>query len=305
MKFEELKKILASKIEFKDFDDPDVVKINAGIVSNHKYKIKSHNSSFFVKEIKDNEANILKILDMIDLDFYPKILYLDLLDKNILVSEFIEGDALQSWEIQDNLLLGFTQMQNLMNNISFLKEKEIFGISNFSETDGGFFRNQITENFLYGLETLDDLSKTNLPIVKKHFELVSFLKKDKQKIFDDFSNMPFARQHHDFKQDNIIGNPQKLVDWGSSYGYGPFLFDLAPFLLNNKNQLELYKSKSDVCKGFTDRQINRWLYVAAVARYMEDLRYRISDNGWNSSKEKCERFLESEYDNYQSLLDKI
>lgn len=301
MKFNEIKQILSLKAEFRDFDDLVVTKIDEGIVSKHKYKIKSKNSTYFVKEIKDNEKNILKILDVLRLDFYPKIIYSDLLDKNILVSKFVSGGILDSWQIDDDLLIGFTEMQNILNDIPYLKEKEIFDISNYSESDGGFFRSQISDNFANGLKSLIELKKFSLLIVNKHLELITFLEKDKNNLIDDFSKMPFVRQHHDFKQDNIIGKPQKLTDWGSSYGYGPFLFDLAPFLLNDKNQFVLFKSKSDICRNFEDFQINRWLYVAAVARYVEDLRYRISDNYWNSSKEKCEQFLKNEYNNYQTL----
>jgi hypothetical protein len=116
----------------------------------------------------------------------------------------------------------------------------------------------------------------------------------------------FARQHHDFKEDNIIGEPQKLIDWGSSYGYGPFLFDLAPFLVNDPDSLETFIKSSDNRKNTPRKQIDRWLHAPLGARFLGLLRWHLHPDeprGIIHSEEECRSFLEYEYRPYKKLLE--
>jgi aminoglycoside phosphotransferase (APT) family kinase protein len=114
--------------------------------------------------------------------------------------------------------------------------------------------------------------------------------------------MPFARQHHDFREGNILGeNPQVIIDWGSSYGHGPFLYDLAPFLLNHQENLAIFIQHSDICKQAGRTAIKRWLYVAACARFMTFFTY-IRERADCEKVKDLEAFLEYHYQTYGSLL---
>lgn len=292
MTLKELKKNLASVPDFKDINSWKFEAIKGGIVALHKYKISNDGQSYFVKDVKENEKNILKILFDIQADFIPKIVFPKMLDKNILISEYINGGQMVGKNLDKELLIGFTKFQNLLNNKNY---------TDFSSKDSGFFKNYISLNFNYGLRCLRLLRKFDLETVKENLTLLDYLRTSRKEIIKDFSSMPFARQHHDFKEDNIIGHPQKLVDWGSSYGYGPFLFDLAPFLLNDRVNYELFIQNSDICKIHNRQSIDRWLYVASVARYVENLHYRLRDNGLLDDKESCRKYLEYDYDTYKTL----
>lgn len=276
--------------------------MQGGIIARHKYKISKGDKKYFVKDIKENEKNILKILADINAEFTPKIFFPQLLDKNILVTEYLEGGQLIGKKLDKDLLIGFAKFQNLLNDKNYLAQHRPGDLANYSEKDGGFFKKCITANFNFGLRYLSSLKKFDLDIVELNMKLLGHLRKHRKSIINDFVAMPFARQHHDFKEDNIIGNSQKLTDWGSSYGYGPCLFDLAPFLLNDKNNFELFIKNSDICQKHDRKTIDRWLYVAAVARFVENLRYRLRDNGLLDDKEKCKVYLQYEYQTYKTLL---
>lgn len=113
--------------------------------------------------------------------------------------------------------------------------------------------------------------------------------------------MPFAWQHHDFREDNIVGRRHVLIDWGSSYGYGPFMFDWAPFLLNNRKSLDVYIKVSEICGKASRKRIEKWVYVSAAIRILERLRYQFGELSQINS-ESVREFLEYEYETYRFLL---
>lgn len=305
MTLRELKKNLNNVSELKNINSWKFDVMQGGIIARHKYKISKGDKQYFVKDIKENEKNILKVLVDIDAKFIPKIYFPQLLNKNILVTEYLSGGQLIGKKLDKELLIGFVKFQNFLNDKVYLTRNRPGDLANFSEKDGGFFKKCITANFNFGLRYLSSLNKFNLETVELNMELLSHLRKHRKEIIRDFTSMPFARQHHDFKEDNIIGNPQKLTDWGSSYGYGPFLFDLAPFLLNDNDNYELFIENSDICTKYDRKTIDRWLYVAAVARFVENLRYRLKDNGLLDDREKCKEYLEYEYQTYKHLYEFI
>ena len=302
MTFKNLKKYLSSIAEFKDIDSWCFKNFEGGIVARHKYQISYREQKYFVKDIKENEKNILKILNIIGADFIPRIIYPELLDKNILVSEYIEGTRLSSKKLDPELVIKYARFQNLLNNKGYLESNHLINLANYSDSDGGFFKSTIKTNFNYGYRCLRSLRKFNLEIVELNLNIMEKLREERKDIIHDFSTMPFARQHHDFKEDNIIGCPQKLTDWGSSYGYGPFLFDIAPFLLNDRNNYELFIKNSDICQLYDHQTIDRWLFVSAVARFVENLRYRLRDNDLLEDQGACKSYLQYEYQTYLTLL---
>src|SRR3989338_11694267 len=203
MELNELKIILSHEEKFKDINKWKFKEITHGTVSRHKYIV-------------------------------PRIIYPNLLKKNVLVQQCVSGKHLKSKKAIDiKLVREFAKFQNGLNKEEIINKINKFSGCNSTVIDeSDFFRKGIYSNFDYDKD-LFILKKFKLPIVDKFIKLLNYIRKDKENIIDDFCKMPFARQHHDFKEDNIICNPQKLVDWGSSYGHGPFLFDLAPFLVNN------------------------------------------------------------------------
>ena len=115
--------------------------------------------------------------------------------------------------------------------------------------------------------------------------------------------MPFAWQHHDFREANIVGTPQRLVDWGSSYGHGPFLFDLAPFLVDDARGSRLYRQELEICRGVSDNVFDAWMQAALAAAFASLLMYRLCPGGGNiDDRESAQKFLEYEFQPFRRLM---
>ena len=93
----------------------------------------------------------------------------------------------------EGLIKDFALMQNKLNNKRFYRKYNKYSAGKFSQKDDGFFRKEFSRNFIEGPKKLLRLKRYNLKIVSDFLKIVDFLKKDKKKIIDDFSNMPFAR----------------------------------------------------------------------------------------------------------------
>jgi hypothetical protein len=120
--------------------------------------------------------------------------------------------------------------------------------------------------------------------------------------------MPFGWLHHDFRETHIVGDPPRLIDWGSSYGHGPFLFDLGPFLVNDVRGLECFIAHSDICGSASRAEIDRWLYTANCASFAGFTLWRLADPGYArrvQDKTSCQALLEYEYPVYEPIVDKV
>ena len=265
LKSEYIMKLLRKQSEFSDLDTWKLEHIDVGEMQ-HKYKLSKGDKIYLVKEVKPHEAQVIYFLYHLKLPSLPSTSFPELLKHKILVRKYILGDMLKSRKLDSELIREFATFQNRMNDKSFFDRYNNLGIENYSQKDDGFFRRYTgTESLNHADERLKQLSAMyTLKIIQQFWEISEQIEKDKRAITDTFSNMPFARQHHDFREDNIIGKPQKLIDWGSSYGYGPFLFDLAPFLVNDPSGLETYIKTSDICRNASMMQIERWIYVARL-----------------------------------------
>ncbi len=294
MDFYELARHLKTQREFEDLGQWTITEEVLGRTSPHTYRFRRGEKDFFVKQIKDNEREILKLLTPLRLLHIVRPSFPDLLDRNILVSETITGGPIQSKDLEAGLIRDFTTFQNHFNSPEFLQGPRT--------DDGGFFRDYLTSCFETGYNNLVELRVHGFPIVEKFVKVAQHLMATQDEIIFEFSSMPFARQHHDFREGNILGeNPQVIIDWGSSYGHGPFLYDLAPFLLNDQENLEIFIQHSDICKQADRMAIKRWLYVAACARFMTFFTY-IREQADCEKVKDLEAWLTYHYQTYASLL---
>ncbi|MBS3148060.1 phosphotransferase [Candidatus Woesearchaeota archaeon] len=305
MELEKLKNILKTKKEFADLDAWKFDKIHLGSIGKHTHILSKGGKSYFIKDIKENEANALQVVGTINLESIIRVSYPDLLEKKVLVAEYVHGKPIKTKKLSVQLIRDFTEMQNRLNHRTYWKRNHLSG-NKFSDKDDGFFKKGYASYFISGYKNIIKLrTLIDHPIINKYIQLVHYLKRDKTRIINDASGMPFAWQHHDFREDNIIQSKRRqiIVDWGSSYGYGPFMFDLAPFLLRNKRTLDNYIKNSDICKTYKRRQVERWVYVAAAIRLMAALNYYFENIEEKvKNKEKTINFLEYEYDTYKILL---
>jgi hypothetical protein len=305
LSFDQIKEALKCIVEFKNLEKWHIKHLGIGEMM-HTYILSKGNKKYFVKEVKPHEAQVNYFLSIIKLKHIPFAVYPRLLDKNILVLNFIEGGMMpqKDRKIDIDLLKDFIKFQNKMNDKKFFDKYNIFKLNNFSTKNEGWFTGRLQRNLAAGRENLVKLKrKYNLPIIDKYLEIADYLKLDQDNISVEFANMPFARQHHDLREDNIIGKKHKLIDWGSSYGYGPFMYDLCLFLVNNKKAFDIFIKNSDIAKKYSIQQVKRWLYVALADRFDDFCKWHLRPGTPNLiSKNKLKNVLNYNYKTYRYLL---
>jgi hypothetical protein len=264
----------------------------------------SADKDFFVKEVTSNEKNTLQLLNRAGLKIAPAVHSRRLLEKGYLVTDFIPGDRLQSKHLQPSLIRDYAQMQNALNDRSLFEPNLTPSGCKYNDRDDGFYRQALIHNFREGRQYLNELSSAyGLPIVDQLQRVADSLDASLDAIVNEYAGMPFAWLHNDFREDNILGDPQRLMDWGSSYGHGPFLIDLAAFLVDDPGSLMLFTQESDIGKSTDLLRMKRWLMAALGARFVEFICYRIALKGGNvDTRETCKAFLEYEYPVFRNLL---
>jgi hypothetical protein len=303
MSFEKLKVVLdkchiLKNIEFFEFET-----IPHGEVSPHVYKVSKGTLSYFVKMVKDNEKAILKTLIAVTSDIIPRVICPDLLNKNVLVQEYISGGHPKSKKIESQLVIKYVQLQNKLNEPEHQNVLNEYNGCKYPDKDDGLFSKWIDGDFDADQDLLKLKKLYGLKIIDKYMDILSHIKKERSNIVRDYSSMPFAILHNDFKENNIIGKPQKLIDWGSFYSYGPFLKDIAKFLIKDEDNLSVFTKHSNICRISSSNDINRWLYVSLCANFLGLLKWRLVVGGNFNNREECNRFLEYEYATYNRLLE--
>ena len=293
--------------EFSDFKSWKIKKLNVGEM-HHTYLFIRGKKKYFVKEVKPHEAQANYYLCALNLTHLPHAVYPELLKKKILVMNFVEGKMLKERKISLDLFRDFITFQNKLNIESFRLENNPLQINNYCEVDDGFFKKSLDEEWNKGKENLLNLKKKyDLKVIDNFLEIVNFLSKDREKIIDEFSKIPFARQHHDFREDNILINKdgQFLIDWGSSYGYGPFIYDYSKFIVYDKKAFNLLMKNSDICKNTTKEKVERWLYLGLVKKMFNLLKWYLPEgHHYVETKSKTKKRLEYEYKTYKYLIEK-
>jgi hypothetical protein len=296
----ELKKIK----EFSDFSNWKIKKLNVGEM-HHTYIFSKEKKRYFIKEVKLHEAQVNYFLSILKLKHLPYSNYPEILRKNILILDFIDGGMMKqkSRKIDLDLVKDFAIFQNKMNDKKFFNRNNKFKLNNFSKKNNGWFTGRFERNLVYGKINLIKLKKRyKFPIINRYIQIADALKINENKISSEFANMPFARQHHDLREDNIIGKEHKLIDWGSSYGYGPFMYDLCLFLFDDKT-LNIFVKNSDIARKASKEQIKRWLYVALADRFTDFCKWHLRFGTPNlASKSRLKRILEYNYKTYKHLL---
>lgn len=290
---------------FRNWDRWQVEAVTSGLTSPHTYRFRLDDYDYFVKEIKPNEARILRLLAHFDLRIAPPVLVPELLADDILVAEYIVGDPLASKTLPPGLIERYADMQNVLNDRDTLLGTEAFAGCSFTTEDDGFYRRSVLRCMDRGYENLLSLRRHDLPVVEAFVGIADHVRTHRDAIAAAFSGMPFAWLHHDFREAQIIGDPPVLVDWGSSYGHGPFLFDLGPFLIGDPEGLQTFAACSEVCCGAAPASIERWLYAATCAAFAGFTLWRLGEFGYvdgRQDREACRALLEYEYPPFAALL---
>jgi hypothetical protein len=299
-----IKRELNKITEFSDLSSWKIKKLNIGEME-HTYLFSKGDKKYFVKEVKPHEAQVNYFLCSLKLNHLPYSIHPELLKKRILVMPYLKGKMLRKRKIDYNLLGDFIKFQNKMHNRIFFSKNNIMNLKNYSNKDEGFCIKNFNRDWNVGYKNIINLKKIyNLDIISKFIEIIDKINSERDKIIKEFSQMPFARQHHDFREDNILVTKkgQMLIDWGSSYGYGSFMYDYADFLINDRKALNLVVNESIFCKKVSKEKVKRWLYVSLIKKMFNMLCWYIPKGHHNiATKKRAKKMLEYEYKTYKVL----
>jgi aminoglycoside phosphotransferase (APT) family kinase protein len=301
----EFRKRLEAHPWFADLDRWQVVPIRIGLTSPHTYRFRLREQDYFVKEIKPNEARALRLLTHFDLRIAPRVVFPELLGDHILVTEYVDGGPIASKQLPRGFIQRYADMQNVLNTRDALLGTEAFEGCAFATEDDGFYRRGILRCLDQGYGNLLSLRRHDLPVVQAYIEIANRIRAHREAVAAAFSRMPFAWLHHDFREAHILGDPSILVDWGSSYGHGPFLFDLGPFLMGDPAGLDTFIARSELCREAARATIERWLYAATCAAFAGFMLWRLGDFGYvdgRQGRDACRALLEYEYPAFAPLL---
>ncbi len=308
MDFAEFKRRLQSSPIFHDPEHWTIIDTDSGVTSPNSYRFQRDDRDYFAKEIKENEKRILGFLAGSELEIAPRIVCPELLEQGIAVYDYVRGTPIEGKTLPPALIRNYALLQNILNREQIFQQVDALRGCTFSSKDDGFYRESITRCIDQGYDNMLKLRAHNLPIVQAFIGIADHIRAHRVPIIDDFAGMPFGWLHHDFREIHIVGDPPKLIDWGSSYGHGPFLFDLAPFLVNDASGLDTFIAHSDICQSATRAEIERWLYAANCASFGALMLWRLADPGHArliETRESCQAFLEYEYPAYRGIVHHI
>ncbi len=278
---------LASHQSFADADAWQVTPVRGGLVSAHASRWRRNGADYFVKEVRDNERDILQRLIPLRLRHVVHVVYPELLDAGILVADFMAGGTITDKRLEPGLVRDYATVQNWVTSDSD------------RETHRAFYRDSLVRWWDGGRENLDHLSaEHDWPILEGWRRVAECLDSEREAVTEEFGRMPFAQVHNDFREENIMaGPPQVIVDWGSSYRGQPFLSDLAPFCLGHPDTLSVFAEHSDICRAARADQVRHWLFVCGCARFWGALHYHRE----LAAGRDLAGWLAYEYDTYRLL----
>jgi hypothetical protein len=261
--------------------------MHGGLVSAHASRWRRGDADLFVKELKDNERDVLKRLVPLGLEHVVHVVYPELLDRGIMVADFVPGGPITGKRLEPGLVRDYATIQNCVTSDSG------------RESHRAFYRDSLVHWWDGGRASLDRLTaEQGWPILDGWRGVAEGLDREREAVIEEFGRMPFAQVHNDFREENILaGPPQVIADWGSYYRGQPFLSDLAPFCLGHPETLSTFAEHSDICRAEGAARIRRWLFVCACARFWGDIFY-LSEL---AAGRDPEAWLAYEYETYRLL----
>ena len=285
MKKESIFAILRAEGQFIDIEKWAITTIFQGKAAEYVCKLEKDHISYFVKDITPNEKNTLHMILPLNFKHFIKTPFANLLEKGVLVADFVEGGNYKGTRLSSSLLTDYASMQITLNNKDYY-DMHYKGDKNIYLTaDDGYFRKSAYERIKLSIRILGYLYKKNDKLMNKYYILFNEIERVLDSIVYYYYSMPFGWLHNDFRNENMVGDLPVVIDWGASHGYGPFLHDLAPYLLGNNDDIQLFISTAFDNHIPDHTQINRWLVSVLIYRLAGEIVWR-----YFSSFRKIESF---------------
>lgn len=222
----------------------------------------SHEEHDYVAKLaKPNEVEVHRRLLKLDLQNIVTSRFPNLLDHGVLVTSFVPGGPIREPFLSQGLVIDLARVQNRLDPDPVV-----------SQEDRVTWRDYAIDAMQMGQLKLGRTRKSGT--VLELTTIVRALQPRWREIATEYASMPFAWLHYDLREANILaGLPQTVIDWGSSHGPGPFLYDMARFCLSDGATFHTFSGVSDLCRRASDKELSRWLYAAACANLATMLKY--------------------------------
>jgi len=219
-------------------------------------RLRFADQDLFCKRIEPNEARALALIAPLGLEHMLTVPYPELLSIGLLVTPFVDAPRISIKRVSDGLLSDLATVQNHLNQPPHDQHAG-------RATHGPY----LLECLQVARQHLPQLKEPWSPALERWSEWLRRREQDEAAIAAVVNAMPRGWLHHDFREANILDSrPQLLVDWGSSWGHGPFLFDVAPFIYGRPVSIAAFCGTSDIARACLQADFERWLVAATAAR---------------------------------------
>lgn len=279
MKLGELKALLRGEPEFARLGEWRITRMKNGGTSPNRLRLRRGRRDYFVKEISPQERKILPVLAAIKSPLAPPVVCPNLLARDILVSPYLGRCVPPGGWLEPRLFREYARMQNTLNTPAV--QQRLKRSHGFGWEDDGYYRKNVGVEVVKPMRPVRRAKrKFGWPVYDLWLEALASLKGMEQRIQRAYTGMPFARLHYDFREDNVVGHPQRLTDWGSSYGHGMFMYDVAVHIGGHAEARDAFVVTSDICRRASRRDVDRWLWLASSIRLMEKAWHTDPRQGW-------------------------
>jgi len=277
--------ILQTERTFRPIEDWRITSISVGSVSPNVYRLRNGPEDYYVKEINEGERKSLLVLAAIRSKLTPPIIFPDLISRRILVSPYLGPCLRQKAKLELQLFREYARMQNMLNDPGVRENLRRTHGYKWSDKDNGWFSRGYAKGISGCLPWIIRFKQRyKLHELDMWVKAFSFMAGNARLIAREYSGMPFARLHGDFREDNVVGKPQRLADWCSSYersinGHGPFMSDVGLYLARDERVKRAFIRASNICRKADARTIDRWIWLASCIPLWGKANMLIPDNG--------------------------
>lgn len=256
-----------------------LLQLEGGRVASHVYRFDAADGRrLVVKETRPNETLILRVLAHLGSDVSPRIHHPELLKASLLVWEYVTPAT--PGPVSAALAQAYARFQNVTEDGTIFDELALPAKRDKSGHD--FYADTLIRCLAQGRENVRKMERIGLQTPWTICEVLELVGAHPNELADGFGAAPFAWIHNDFRDENIVGadgdgGGQRLIDWGSSYGYGPYLYDIAPYLLESDEAMRAYGAESTIWRHRTVDQRDNDLMICAVAALLGYLHWHLGD----------------------------
>ena len=281
MELERLKDILRTVKEFRQIEGWKFTRITSGGASPNKFRLRNGKKDYYVKEINEQERRILPVLVAIKSKLIPPVAHPDLLAKDVLVSPYLGPCVRPGGKLEPRLYREYARTQNTLNDPAVLRRlKASHGFKGNTGT-AAFYRSGVGLDLSGPIKCVRRAKrKFGWPFFDVWLKALASIERRMPRIAREYAGMPFGRLHYDFREDNIVGKPQRLADWGSSYDHGPFMYDVALHIGGDDRAWKAFVETSDICRKALLGDLARWLWLASCIRLTEKAWHTDPRQGW-------------------------